>query len=328
MLRLLLFLLLVLSGTAHAQSGCTDPRARNYNSAATANDGSCQYRTTRARPVRKARLAAAVPETSALQYTDGALWTLNDGGNAPVLFRLDSATGQVQRQVRISNFENLDWEDLAADSNYLYIGDFGNNYGNRQDLRVLRVAKAHIAGTDSARAEAITFYYPDQTDFTPNLQRQNFDCEAFFYHNDSLHLFTKNWADYRTRYYTVPARPGRHAAHLKATFNTRGLVTAAALSPGSNSVALLGYSRKTGASFLWLLSDFPGTRFLAGNKRRLKLPHALRLGQAEGLCFVAPYRVFVTTERLPKRFTLTPQRLYSLDLRWWLGPAVGPSGRK
>ena len=134
-----------------------------------------------AHPKRKARLDAAVPETSALCFTDGALWTLNDSGNPPGIFRLDSTSGRVVQRVRIRNFPNVDWEELAADAKYFYIGDFGNNAGNRRDLRVLRVAKAALgpADTCSVAAEAIAFTYPDQTEFSPLPYRHNFDCERW-----------------------------------------------------------------------------------------------------------------------------------------------------
>ncbi|WP_201978281.1 hypothetical protein [Hymenobacter rubidus] len=275
----------------------------------------------RARPLRKALLDQAIPETSALLYTDGNLWTLNDSGNPPVLFRLDSATGRVVQRVHITNFPNVDWEELAADARCLYIGDFGNNAGNRHNLRVLRVAKSAISPAPdvAVAAEEIAFRYPDQQDFSPGAYRHNFDCEAFFYAHDSLHLFTKNWADQRTRYYTLPAQPGNYVAHYKGSFDARGLVTAAALSPAGTSAALLGYT-KTGRTFLWLLTDFTGTSIFSGQQRRLKLPHALRLGQAEGLCFIDADRVFLSNERLPKRFRLVRQRLYALDLRRWLNP--------
>jgi len=201
----------------------------------------------------------------------------------------------------------------------VYIGDFGNNYGDRRDLRILRVAKTDLgASATTAPAQAINFTYPDQTDFTPRLNTHNFDCEAFFFANDSLHLFTKNWADLKTRYYTVPAAPGTYVAHLKATFNTNGLVTAAALNPAGTTAALLGYNATNGTTFIWLLSGFQGTGYLKANKRRIELPNALLIGQAEGLCFVKNGRVFVSNEQISNAFLTVPPRLYALGLGAWV----------
>jgi hypothetical protein len=236
----LLLLAAVAAPRAHAQSGCPDPQATNYTPGATTNDGSCQYAPTTSALPLKTQLANEVAETSGLLYTGGKLWTLNDSGNTPVLFRLDSTSGRVVQQVRLSNFNNVDWEDLTADTRYVYVGDFGNNNGDRRDLRILRVAQADLGpAATTATAEAINFSYPDQTDFTPRTNQHNYDCEAFFFANDSLHLFTKNWADLQTRYYTVPAQPGTHVARLKGTFNVNGLITAAARNAAGNVAGLL-----------------------------------------------------------------------------------------
>ena len=327
MLKTTTFLLLLLAltaafGPARAQNGCTDPRATNFNVAATRNDGSCQYAVTTTTLVTKATLGSAVPESSGLQYTGQGLWTFNDSGNLPILFKVDSTTGNVIQQVRITNYANVDWEDIAADAQYIYVGDFGNNNGNRRDLRVLRVLKSAIgtAPSDSVTAQEIAFSYPDQTTYNPGTNNHNFDCEAFFYANDSLHLFTKNWADLRTKYYTIPAQPGAYVAHHKGSFNVNGLITAADLNAAGTGAGLLGYNQTTGATFLWLLSDFRGGQFLQGNKRRIELPNALFIGQAEGLCFVDRYRVFVSNERLTSIVTV-PQRLYTLNTSRWLAPA-------
>ncbi|WP_022826083.1 T9SS type A sorting domain-containing protein [Hymenobacter norwichensis] len=315
-----LLLVLLTAFQARAQTtGCPDTRATNYSPAATVNDGSCQYATTATTLTTRATLPADIAETSALQYTSQQLWTLNDSGNSPLLYKLDPATGNITQRVRIGNFPNVDWEDLAADAQYLYIGDFGNNNGDRTDLRILRVRKADInsAALDTVDAQAIQFSYPDQTTFTPGTNNHNFDCEALFYANDSLHLFTKNWADRQTKYYTVPATPGTHVARLKARFNVNGLITAASVNPTGTEACLLGYNNSNGSTFLWLLSDFTGTKFFAGNKRRIELPNAIQIGQAEGVTFIDRYRLYLSNERITNIITI-PQRLYELNTSPWL----------
>ena len=333
--RFYLFLLVLAAAIpARAQSGCTDPQATNYSPSATSNDGSCLYPTTTTALITKATMPSAVNESSGLLYTGGSVWTHNDSGNSATLFRVDSTSGQVLQQVSISNFPNTDWEDLAASTQYVYIGDFGNNNGDRHDLRVLRVAKTDLGtAATTATAQAINFSYPDQTDFTPRNNNHNFDCEAFFFANDSLHLFTKNWVDLKTRYYTVPATPGTYVAHLKATFNVNGLVTAADLNPTGTTAALLGYNATNGTTFMWLLSGFQGTGYLKANKRRIELPNALLIGQAEGLCFVGNSRVFLSNEMLSNILVTVPPRLYALGLGAWVpttalaAKAAQPAGR-
>ncbi len=319
---LALLLSLPVGQLALAQN-CPDPYATNYNPSAVGNDGSCQYALTRTTLTKKAQLPAELVESSGLQYTAGSLWSFNDSGNAPVLFRVDSADGHVLQQVRISNFDNVDWEDIAASAQYLYIGDVGNNNGDRRDLRVLRVAKTALGpSATTATAEAIEFSYPDQTDFTPRTNRHNFDCEAFFFANDSLHLFTKDWVDLQTRYYTVPATPGTYVAHLKATFQVNGLIMAADLNATGTVAALLGYRTSDAATFVWLLSGFTGTQYLQANKRRIELPSALEIGQAEGISFIDRNRVFISNERVANALFTVPQQLYALSLGPWVATSV------
>jgi hypothetical protein len=330
----LLLALLLGTAPAWAQGGCTDPQATNYNPAATSNNGSCQYPITTTALLTKAPLPSAVNESSGLLYTGGSVWTHNDSGNPAVLFRVDSTSGQVLQQVAISNFANTDWEDLAASAQYVYIGDFGNNNGNRRDLRILRVAKTDLgASATMATAQAINFSYPDQTDFTPRNNAHNFDCEAFFFANDSLHLFTKNWSDLQTRYYTVPATPGTHVAHLKGTFNVNGLITGADVNSTGTTAVLLGYNVTGLTTFMWVLSGFQGTSYLKANKRRIELPSALLIGQAEGICFAKNARVFISNEQVSNALLTVPPRLYALGLGAWVpttalaAKAARPAGR-
>ena len=320
---LLLLLSLAAARPARAQSGCSDPQATNYDPTATRNDGSCRYPVTGAALPPRAPLNTELNESSGLQVAGGRLWSHNDSGNPPVLFRVDSASGRTVQRVRLSNAANVDWEDLAADANYLYVGDFGNNFGTRRDLRILRVALTDLGpNADSAQAQVIAFRYPDQTDFTSRLNQHNFDCEAMFFAHDSLHLFTKDWADFKTRYYTVPAAPGSYVAHLKATFDANGLITAADLNPAGTVAALLGYDTRNGAAFTWLLSDFQHTAFFGGNKRRIELPGVLRVGQVEGLAFAGRDQLFISNERLSNALVTVPAQLYGLAVGRWLPGAA------
>ena len=63
---------------------------------------------------------------------------------------------------------------------------------------------------DTVVAGFILFSYPDQVSFERKLNNNNFDCEAFFYYHDSLHLFSKNWSDFKTKQYVVPSDTGTY----------------------------------------------------------------------------------------------------------------------
>ena len=167
-----------------AQPGCIDPAATNFNPNATSTNSSCTYAATQAPLANKiAAFSDTCKESSSLLYTDGRIFTNNDSGNKPILFQLDTTTGAVIKYTTISNFTNVDWEDLAADSLHVYIGEFGNNNGERTNLKVLKIEKSALYNPDSTsiKAVSIKFNYPDQTSFAPSTTH-NFDCEAFFYH--------------------------------------------------------------------------------------------------------------------------------------------------
>ena len=273
---------LLIGNVLHAQAGCTDPQATNYDAGATTNDGSCVYPSTIQQAGFLVNLPDALDECSGLVFFGDQLWAHNDGGNAAVLHRVDTLSGEILREVAVANATNVDWEDIAQSETHLFIADMGNNLGSRTDLRIYRVAKADLPLSNSVNAELITFNYADQTDFTAAPQANNYDAEALLFAGDSLHLFTKNWLDKQTRHYVLPAVPGNYSIAPRDTFNVNGLLTAAA-NYRDTTAMLLGYDLDNGAVFGWLLFDFPAGQPLKGNKRRLELGLVLTLSQAEAL---------------------------------------------
>ncbi|MFN7686649.1 MAG: hypothetical protein ACK5OP_02855, partial [Sphingobacteriales bacterium] len=278
--------------------GCTDPAANNFNPLATRNNGSCTYNAVSRNPVLKSNLNAALVENSGLIFWNNRLWTHNDGGNSTELFELDT-TGTIIRTVNVSNAVNLDWEDIAQDENYVYVGDFGNNAsGNRQDLTIYQIAKADLLAGNTVTASLIRFSYADQTDFTAvAANTTKFDCEAMIAYNGNLYLFTKQWTALGTSVYQLPSTPGTWSAQRIAS-NTApaGLVTGADVSNAQRSIALCGYT-SGGARFLYLLYDFTGTDFFSGNKRFVTMSG---LGQTEGIAFKNPEYIFVSRENLSR----------------------------
>lgn len=139
--------------------------------------------TLKIRPERVAKLPGSVNETSGLLFTDGKLFTINDGGNAAEILQIDIRTGAVIKTIHVRNAQNKDWESITCDSNNIYIGDFGNNLGTRHDLSILKISRNDFLNpvNDSVDAQYIFFNYPDQQDFSRAMLKTNFDCEAFIY---------------------------------------------------------------------------------------------------------------------------------------------------
>ena len=176
--------------------GCPDPAANNYNASATANDGSCTYANVSLTPALNANLTDTLNETSGLLWWNKQVWTHDDSGGQPDLYSVDVSNGGILKTVTVTNATNVDWEDIAQDDKFIYIGDFGNNaHGNRTDLKIYRVKKADVKNNIAITASVIRFSYSDQTDFTPQASNNtNFDCEAMVVYGDSLFLFSKNCA--------------------------------------------------------------------------------------------------------------------------------------
>jgi PKD repeat protein len=279
-------------------SGCTDPQANNYNNAATINNGSCTYNPTNLPLTDKTNLSTPLlNESSGLTFFDGKLWSFSDSGNPNDIYRIDTVTNTIFQTVEVSNATNVDWEDMASNNDYLFVGDFGNNNGNRQDLKIYRINKSALTPTvTSVTASIINFSFSDQTSFVSNPTNHNFDCEAMIFLNDSIHLFSKNWVDFQTKHYVLPNSPGTHVAQLRETLNTGFLVTGATVQQ-YGVISLIGYLRTgTKPISLYMLYDYSNNFLFNGNKRKFDLSNQNVYGQMEGIEFFNGYLGFVSNE--------------------------------
>ncbi len=303
-----------------AQSGCTDAQALNYDANADENDGSCIYPITNYELTQICELPELLKECSGSELINSGLWIHNDGGNENKIYRIDSLNGNILQTVVVGNVGKIDWEDFAESENHLFIGDFGNNLGNRTDLRIYRVNKNELSN-DTINAELIEFEYSDQVDFSENNQNHNFDCEALLYYNDQLHLFSKNWVDKQTKHYILSAEPGAHTAQLEETFNVGGLITGADFS-SDNEIVLLGYTA-LGFNFMWLLFDFNEDNLFSGNKRKISLGTGLTNSQTEGITFrESGYGYIVSEEFNFNNQIILPQKMLSFSINQWISGTV------
>lgn len=242
---------------------------------------------------REARLPEQVQESSGLALApDSTFWTHGDGGTPATLFRFTGA-GDLQETLPLP-LRNTDWEDLTESPEHLFIGDFGNNENKRQDLQIhlLRKPGYTVAGT-------IHFRFEDQQEYPPAASALHYDLEAFFYHQDSLYLFTKSRGrSKQLKLYTLPAVPGTHVAQLRQQMPVHAMLTAAAISPSGRQFALLGYGR------LYLFSATNGLLHLNGRHYCLPLP---KTGQAEAVVYASENELLLTNEN-GKVFTLRLKR--------------------
>ena len=200
-----------------------------------------------------------IAETSGLIYFQNTLITHNDSGGMNALYEIDRENGNILRTVTINGASNVDWEDICQDEDYLYIGDFGNNSGNRTNLRIYKVLKSDYLNSENVNAQIIEFDYADQNDFTSSPNNNNFDAEALISYNGSLYVFTKNWVDQRTNIYEVPKDEGNYSVERIDEFDAQGLVTGGTFNPLANKVVLTGYAGLK--AFIIELSGFSDGKF-------------------------------------------------------------------
>jgi hypothetical protein len=291
---IILFILLANYGQAQVL-GCTDIKSKNYNPKATKNDGSCVYKSEKIELNSLSLLNEKLVETSGLIHWNNRLWTHNDDTDT-LLYALDIIDGHILETYDLPDVTNTDWEEIAQDENYLYIGDFGNNaHGNRTDLHILRIEKKSLLSRNP-QIDYIKFKYPNQIDFfIKKANRTDFDCEAFIVTQDSIFLFTKEWKSKKTTIYTLPKTPGDYTALQQETCNVKGLITGANYIATKNKLVLSGYT-KGGQPFLYLFYDFVGTNFFSANKRKLKIKPKFQ--QIEGISSVDGINYYISSEHL------------------------------
>lgn len=245
-----------------------------------------------------ATLDERVHESSGLISIEGHLFTHNDSGHDARIFEIDRS-GNILNTIKIENAVNHDWEDLAQDETYLYIGDIGNNQGDRKDLTVYAVSKNELLTSDRVTAKAIKFHYQDQTRFKYDATTTPYDAEALIAFGDNLYIFTKNWADKTTTLYRLSKESGEQTAVAIASQKLDFYVTGADIDPDGKSIALCGYQTKTAAlPSIALLKHFSTDRFFSGEITTIDVTeHPANFRQIESIIFTSPSEILITSER-------------------------------
>ena len=265
-------------------------------------------------PVYSVQLPTELNETSGITRFQQGLVTHNDNSDEQ-LYVIDTLNGAILQTFSLNGTSNIDWEEITQDSLYLYVGDFGNNAGNRTDLHILRIEKSSLLEGTLA-IDTIAFAYEDQIDFTPSNQNTAYDCEAFIAGTDSLFLFTKNWNDLSTVCYSVPKIPGNYLAQRKDSSAVNGLITGAAYLPNKRLIILSGYSSLL-QPFMYLLIDFEGTDFFSSLQQ--KINPSLNFHQIEGVSTTNGLDVYLTNEYFSQSVITSQQKLHKFDLTPVLG---------
>lgn len=259
----------------------------------------------------KFKLSNEISENSGLLYFNGKIITHNDSGGKANLYELDTLSGSIIRTVVIANAINVDWEDITQDETHIYIGDIGNNYASRTNLKIYKVLKDDYLKNTSVTAEIINFSYSDQTSFASS-KINNFDAEALIVYNNELVIFSKNRKDNQSKIYTLSKEAGTHVAKHINTINVEGLITGATINTNDNSIVLCGYSEGLSPFLIYL--DAINSDFFA----KVDLTSLMGLGnQIEGITYMDNHNYSLSREKLQKSiggFTINiPPAIFSFD---------------
>jgi hypothetical protein len=232
----------------------------------------------------KTLLPKELKEISGISANGIDIWAITDKPHATV-YRLD-LSGNLKQQVEITNTEATDVEAVASDAEYIYIGDVGDNTGDRIERKIIKVAKANIKNQNPAKVtgEVIEFTFAGEEQ-TASKKQNNYDCETLLSYKDSLYVFTKDREDKETRLFVLPKVAGKYTARFIDSFNSKGLITDAALNPANNELALTGYHKGHKFPFIILFNNFKNNNFFSGEHKRINLADQSWDWQLEGITY-------------------------------------------
>ncbi|MCS4305183.1 hypothetical protein [Chryseobacterium sp. BIGb0232] len=224
------------------------------------------------------------------------IWVIEDRGNKNAVYGLNN-DGQMMAKVPVENAENTDWEDIISDTQgNIYIGDFGNNDNNRQDLAILKTDLKDITQTTTKVVQTTKFHYEGQTEFPPKKSNLLYDCEAFVEMDGNFYLFTKNRSkgfDGTFLVFKVPNKEGDFEAKLVGKLKLQGgyndaAITSATINSKKDKIVLLTHKN------VHVLTGFNADDFSAAKINKIPLNHN---SQKEAIVFTDDQTLMIADEK-------------------------------
>lgn len=256
-------------------------------------------------------LSDSLQESSGLTNLDGRLFSFNDSGNTSEIFEITPGSSYIKKTFQ-TGLKNIDWEAITNDGENFYIGEFGNNLGTRKDLKVYRIPfRNDSLIVDSIKT--ISFYYPEQTDFTPKNINNNFDAEAMIFLDGNIHLFTKEWIRNTVSHYVINKNLTENQPAKKLeSFDTGFVVTDASVF--ENKLYVVGYTKNASVYLMIFEKDETGNLFFNKPLKKYSLGRAYNVGQIEGIT-ATEKGIYISGERFSIKIKKVPQSLYFIPFK-------------
>ena len=243
--------------------------------------------------INKIVLPKIINETSGLEFYNNNFITHNDSGGEPSLYVFNEM-GEVIETIGLNKnpdfeIENNDWEDITNDNEYLFVADTGNNFGNRDNLNIIRVSK----GTDFMVDGIIEISYSDQESFFPR-PKHKYDAEAIIVIEDKIALFSKDRENLNTDLYLVDKNQnGSQILTSEVSYNVNTLITGGDYDEDRNLLALVSYN-SNGNQYLLLFEKFKLNNLENNTFKKFKIP--LEQAQIEAVKIIDEKTFWVTSE--------------------------------
>ena len=237
-------------------------------------------------------LPKVINETSGLEILNEVFITHNDSGDKSNLYFFN-LNGEIIDTIRLEENSfwevyNNDWEDITADENYIFIADTGNNFGNRDNLNIIKVKTS-----DFSVEGKIDISYKDQQTFLPR-PKHKYDAEALFLIEDKIAILSKDRSELFTDLYLIDKESNsKQVLESKITYNVNSLITGGDYNKDMSLLALVSYNSK-GSQFLILFEDFNLETLAEKKFRKFKIP--LERAQIEAIKIIDDKTFWITSE--------------------------------
>ncbi len=207
----------------------------------------------------------------------GNVWIHQDSGS-PAELALLGYDGAVKGKTTIPGLTNRDWEELAMGpgptegTNYLYIGEIGDNNGQHATCQIYRVPEPANLQTPITQVERINFRYPDG----PR------DAEAMFVEPQTKDIYIISKREANVRLYRLAYPQNINEVTVAQAYGELPLtfVTGAAISPDGTEIAVRTYTEIA----YWKRNAGQSIADALQNGSRRQLPYRQE-PQGEAICF-------------------------------------------